>query len=64
MVTNNIISMEQTICFILSDQILSSQTDLSVLHKKYLSQSGNTIALDFGIGNTKFLGKRVSCTNT
>lgn len=44
-------------CFILSDQILPSQTDLSVLHKKNLSRSGNTISIDFGIGNTKFLGR-------
>lgn len=43
--------------FILSDQMLSSQDDLSDLHRQYLSESGNTITLDFGIGNTKFLGK-------
>ncbi|HJD66279.1 MAG TPA: acetyltransferase [Rickettsia endosymbiont of Bembidion nr. Transversale] len=43
-------------CFILSD-ILEKDQDLSDIQKKYLSKSGHTIALDFGIGNKKFLGK-------
>lgn len=44
-------------CFLLTDQILSSESDLTDLHKEYLSKSGHTIALDFGIGNKDFLGK-------
>lgn len=42
--------------FILSDQLLANQ-DLSELHQAYLSKSGNTISIDFGIGNVDFLGK-------
>lgn len=44
-------------CFMLSDHIDSSQEDLSELHKQYLSKSGSTITLDFGIGATDYLGK-------
>ncbi len=44
-------------CFILSDQILAKQEDLSALHRKFLSKDGHTITLDFGIGNTAYLGK-------
>lgn len=47
---------EQPFCFILSDQLLKNQ-DLTDLHQENLSKSGNTISLDFGIGNTAFLGK-------
>lgn len=47
----------QPFCFVLSDQLLSSQEDLSDLHRDYLSKSGHTIVLDFGIGNPLFLGK-------
>lgn len=48
---------EKPFCFILSDELLSSQKNLSDLHKKHLSKTGKTIGLDFGIGNTAFLGK-------
>src|SRR5579871_1579214 len=44
-------------CFILSDQILSAEKELHEIYRKYLSAKGNTIALDFGIGNIAFLGK-------
>jgi RimJ/RimL family protein N-acetyltransferase len=43
-------------CFILSD-ILKSDQNLPDVHKKYMSEKGHTISLDFGIGNKKFLGK-------
>lgn len=43
--------------FLLSDEMLSTQDDLTDLHRKYLSKSGRTISLDFGIGNKNFLGK-------
>lgn len=52
---------EQPFCFILSDQILPFQ-ELSDLHKDYLSKSGHTITLDFGIGNAAFLGKGLAAT--
>lgn len=45
--------------FILSDQILASQ-DITELQKAYLSKSGHTISLDFGIGNVALLGKGVA----
>ncbi|MCC2646791.1 MAG: Acetyltransferase [Rickettsiaceae bacterium] len=45
--------------FILSDLLLPDQ-DLSPLHREYLSKSGNTISLDFGIGNKEFLGKKLA----
>ncbi len=48
---------EEPFCFILSDELLSSQTDLSEAHQNNLSKLGRTVGLDFGIGNTKFLGK-------
>lgn len=51
------ITENQPFCFLLTDQMLSSQDDLSDLHKANLSESGHTIGLDFGIGNTVFLGK-------
>lgn len=44
-------------CFLLSDQMLKEQDDLSDLHRKYLSEKGRTISLDFGIGNKTFLGR-------
>lgn len=43
--------------FLLTDQILRSEVDLPDLHRDYLSKTGHTIALDFGIGNKDFLGK-------
>ncbi|MBX3710201.1 MAG: GNAT family N-acetyltransferase [Gammaproteobacteria bacterium] len=48
---------DQPFCFLLSDQILKNQNDLSDLHREYLSTNGHTISLDFGIGNKNFLGK-------
>lgn len=42
--------------FLLSEIFQKDQDDLSPLHKQYLSKSGHTIGLDFGIGNTKYLG--------
>ena len=44
-------------CFLLTDQICSDEEDLTDLHRDQLSKIGNTIAIDFGIGNTTFLGK-------
>lgn len=50
-------SDDQPFCFFLSDQMLTEQNDLSDLHREYLSKTGHTISLDFGIGNKTFLGK-------
>lgn len=49
-------------CFILTDQMLPSQSDLSELHRKHLSKAGHTISLDFGIGNKTFIGKGLAAT--
>lgn len=46
----------QPFSFILSDEILPTE-NLNELHRQFLSKLGHTIALDFGIGNTSFLGK-------
>lgn len=46
----------QPFSFILTDELLASQ-DLSELHLQFLSKTGRTITLDFGIGNSHFLGK-------
>lgn len=43
-------------CFLLSDIYQKDQEDLSAVHRKYLSKSGHTIGLDFGIGNKAYLG--------
>lgn len=43
--------------FILTDEIKSSEVDLPDLLRENLSKAGNTISLDFGIGNKAFLGK-------
>jgi len=48
---------DQPFCFILTDQILLSEEELSDLYKAQLSKTGHTISLDFGIGNKAFLGK-------
>lgn len=48
---------DEPYCFILSDILEKQQSDLSELHKKNMSQSGVAIALDFGIGSKKYLGK-------
>ena len=47
----------QPFCFLLSDEVLADQDDLTELQRVYLSKTGKTIALDFGIGNKDFLGK-------
>lgn len=44
-------------CFLLSDELLADQEDLTELHRTYLSKTGRIISLDFGIGNKTFLGK-------
>ena len=46
----------QPFCFLLSDELRPDQ-NLTALMKKYLSKSGKTISLDFGIGNKNYLGK-------
>ena len=43
-------------CFLLSD-IFQKDQELSDVHREHMSQFGHTIGLDFGIGNTKFLGQ-------
>jgi RimJ/RimL family protein N-acetyltransferase len=48
---------DQPFCFLLSDILLAFQKDLSDLHKSHLSRTGNTISIDFGIGNKAYLGK-------
>lgn len=47
---------DEPFCFILSD-IFGENQDHSEVHRKYLSESGHTIGIDFGIGNKKYLGK-------
>jgi RimJ/RimL family protein N-acetyltransferase len=42
--------------FILSD-VFKEAEDLSDIHKKHMSKSGNTIGIDFSIGNKKYLGQ-------
>jgi RimJ/RimL family protein N-acetyltransferase len=46
----------QPFCFLLSDILLPDQ-ELTESHRAHLSKTGNTISLDFGIGDKKFLGK-------
>lgn len=43
--------------FLLTDEIKSSEKDLPDLLRENLSKTGNTISLDFGIGDKAFLGK-------
>ncbi len=43
--------------FLLSDIIRPDQGDLSDLQRKYISKTGTTVGLDFGIGNPEFQGK-------
>lgn len=47
---------DEPYCFILSD-IFKADQELSELHRKNLSKSGNTIGIDFTIGNKNFLGQ-------
>jgi len=44
-------------CFILTSQMRAEQKDIPELHRAHLSKTGNTITIDFGIGNKKHLGK-------
>ncbi len=44
-------------CFLLSDQMCSDEEDVPNFLRDWLSKTGNTISLDFGIGNKMFLGK-------
>ena len=46
----------QAHAFILTDEIKISEDDLPDLLRENLSKTGNTISLDFGIGNKAFLG--------
>lgn len=48
--------LQKPFCFILSD-IVCKDKALPKLHKQYLSQEGTTIALDFGIGNPRYLNQ-------
>lgn len=47
---------DEPYCFVLTDQILSSEPDLPDLYRQHLSKEGHTISLDFGIGDKDFLG--------
>lgn len=47
-------------CFLLTSQYEESQPDVSELHKQYLSKTGNTYSIDFCIGNTEYLGKKLA----
>lgn len=48
---------DQPYCLIMTGDYDPFSEDLSSLHRSHLSKTGNTISIDFGIGNTKFLGK-------
>ncbi len=48
--------------FILTDPLLPDQSGLTNLHKAYLSKTGHSIALDFGIGNSAFIGKGLAAS--
>lgn len=48
---------DEPYAFILSDVISPDEEGLPDLYKRNLSKNGITIALDFGIGNKKFLGQ-------
>ena len=50
--------IDEPYAFILSDTINKHQKNfLSDIHRKNISNTGNTLSLDFGIGNKKYLGK-------
>lgn len=50
---------DEPFSFILSDQFLKNQ-NLSDIHRQYLSKTGHTIGLDFGIGNIAYLGQSLA----
>ncbi len=51
----------QPFAFLLAD-ILKPDQELSELHRQHLSDKGHTISLDFGIGNTEYLGKGLAAS--
>ena len=51
---------DQPYSFLLTDQMLSDQEDLTDLHRAQLSKMGHTIGLDFGIGDKTFLGQSLA----
>ena len=48
---------KQLYAFVLSDILKKDQEDLSNTHLANMSETGHTIALDFGIGNKEYLGR-------
>jgi RimJ/RimL family protein N-acetyltransferase len=50
---------DEPYAFILSDILEKEQTDLPEIHLVNMSQTGHTVALDFGIGNKKYLGRKL-----
>lgn len=48
---------KQPYAFVLSDILKKDQEDLSNTHLANMSETGHTIALDFGIGNKEYLGR-------
>lgn len=49
-------------CFILSDILDPNEEGLSDIHKKHMSKNGNNVSIDFGIPNTKYLGKGLAAS--
>jgi RimJ/RimL family protein N-acetyltransferase len=47
---------DEPFCFLLSDRLEAAQ-ELPDLYKTYLSKTGHTMAIDFGIGNKNRLGQ-------
>lgn len=43
--------------FLLTSEMQVTQENISRLHRAYLSKTGKTITIDFGVGNKDFLGK-------
>lgn len=52
---------DEPCCLVLSD-VFEANQELSDIHRQYLSESGHTIGIDFGIGNKKYLGKGLAAT--
>lgn len=52
----------QPFSIIISDRIRENQEDLTDLHRKHLSKTGHTIALDFGIGNKNYLSQGLAAS--
>lgn len=52
----------QPFCFILTSEMMADQKDITDLHRANLSMMGNTITIDFGIGNKAFLGKGLAAS--